>query len=183
MTLPSSGPLSLADIQGEFGGSNPISLSEYYAGGAYVPAGTTGVNGPVPTSGTISISNFYGTSNQYAAFDDVSASDYQISPSNAYAYYSINNTGYVTATTNPSAQWSFPLSAASNFEVYATLVSGSVSSGTFNTWLSLGTSRMWHCAENGIGTQNAEISFQVRKIGTSTVLDTWTLYLDATVDI
>lgn len=63
MTLPSSGPLSLADIQTEFGGSNPISLSEYYAGGAYVPAGTSGTNGPVPTSGAISISNFYGTSN------------------------------------------------------------------------------------------------------------------------
>lgn len=63
MALPPSGPLSLADIQTEFGGSNPISLSEYYAGGAYVPAGTSGTNGPVPTSGTISISNFYGTSN------------------------------------------------------------------------------------------------------------------------
>ena len=63
MALPTSGPLSLSDIQTEFGGSNPISLSEYYAGGAYVPAGTTGTNGPVPSSGTISISNFYGTSN------------------------------------------------------------------------------------------------------------------------
>jgi hypothetical protein len=63
MTLPSSGPLSLADIQGEFGGSNPISLSEYYAGGAYVPAGTTGTYGAVPTAGNpISIRNFYGTS-------------------------------------------------------------------------------------------------------------------------
>lgn len=62
MTLPTSGPLTLADIQTEFGGSNPISLSEYYAGGAYVPAGTSGTNGAVPSSGTISIWNFYGTS-------------------------------------------------------------------------------------------------------------------------
>jgi hypothetical protein len=61
MTLPSSGPLSLSDIQGEFGGSNPISLSEYYAGGAYVPPGTTGTYGAVPSSGEISIRNFYGT--------------------------------------------------------------------------------------------------------------------------
>ena len=64
MTLPSSGPLSLSAIQGEFGGANPISLSEYYAGGGLVPAGTTSpVAGPVPSSGTISIYNFYGTSN------------------------------------------------------------------------------------------------------------------------
>lgn len=61
MPLPSSGPLSLNDIQTEFGGTNPISISEYYAGGAFVPAGTSGTNGPVPSSGAISISNFYGT--------------------------------------------------------------------------------------------------------------------------
>jgi hypothetical protein len=63
MPLPSSGPLSLNDIQTEFGGSNPISLNEYYAGGGLVPAGTTGTNGAVPSSGAISIFNFYGTSN------------------------------------------------------------------------------------------------------------------------
>ena len=62
MALPSSGPLTLANIQTEFGGSNPISLSEYYAGGAYVGAGTSGTYGAVPSSGTISIQNFYGTS-------------------------------------------------------------------------------------------------------------------------
>jgi len=61
MTLPTSGALTLADIQTEFGGSNPIGLSEYYAGGAYVPAGTSGTYGAVPSSGTISIQNFYGT--------------------------------------------------------------------------------------------------------------------------
>lgn len=61
MPLPSSGPLSLSDIQTEFGGTNPISLNEYYAGGANVPAGTSGTYGAVPSSGTISIRNFYGT--------------------------------------------------------------------------------------------------------------------------
>jgi hypothetical protein len=63
MTLPTSGPLSLTDIQTEFGGTNPISLNEYYAGGGLVPSGTTGTNGAVPSSGAISINSFYGTSN------------------------------------------------------------------------------------------------------------------------
>jgi hypothetical protein len=63
MALPTSGPLSLTDIQTEFGGTNPISLNEYYAGGGLVPAGTTGTNGAVPSSGAISIGNFYGTAN------------------------------------------------------------------------------------------------------------------------
>lgn len=61
MPLPSSGPISLADIQTEFGGANPIGINEYYAGGAYVPAGTSGTNGAVPSSGTIAINQFYGT--------------------------------------------------------------------------------------------------------------------------
>ena len=61
MTLPSSGPLAFTDIQTEFGGSNPIGLNEYYAGGSYVPAGTTGTYGAVPSSGQIGVQNFYGT--------------------------------------------------------------------------------------------------------------------------
>lgn len=65
-TFPSTtagGSISLSDIQTFCGGSNPISLSEYYAGGAYVPAGTVGTYGSVPSSGAISVRNFYGVIN------------------------------------------------------------------------------------------------------------------------
>jgi hypothetical protein len=58
MALQTSGSISLDDIQAEFGGSNPISLSEYYRGGAYVP--DTAANSGIPTSGTISLDDFYG---------------------------------------------------------------------------------------------------------------------------
>lgn len=51
MALQSSGAISLANVQTEFGGSNPIAITEYY-----------GVDTGVPASGTISLSNFYGTS-------------------------------------------------------------------------------------------------------------------------
>jgi hypothetical protein len=61
MTIPSSGPVTFTDIQTEFGGTNPIALNEYYAGGGLVPAGTTGTYGAVPSSGQISVQNFYGT--------------------------------------------------------------------------------------------------------------------------
>lgn len=63
MTLQSSGPLKASEIQTEFGGSSPFRLSDYYAGGANVPAGTVGDGGPIPSSGTISFSDFYGASN------------------------------------------------------------------------------------------------------------------------
>jgi hypothetical protein len=61
MTIPASGPVTFTDIQTEFGGTNPIALNEYYAGGGLVPAGTTGTYGAVPSSGQISVQNFYGT--------------------------------------------------------------------------------------------------------------------------
>jgi|VirMetMinimDraft_7_1064189.scaffolds.fasta_scaffold36075_2 hypothetical protein len=52
MALPSSGAISLSNIQTEFGGTNPIGLSEYYS------------KGNAPASGEIQLAaDFYGTSN------------------------------------------------------------------------------------------------------------------------
>lgn len=57
MVLPSSGKLSLYNIQLEFGGTNPVSLSEYYQNNA--SRYTAGVSG-IPNSGAqISFSQFY----------------------------------------------------------------------------------------------------------------------------
>ena len=64
MALPSSGVLTLADIQTEFGGTNPIGLSEYYRGGGLVP--DTAGNAGIPTSGVISVTDFYGAANTIA---------------------------------------------------------------------------------------------------------------------
>lgn len=64
MTLPSSGAITISDLRTEFNGPTPSSLSNYYSGGTYVPAGTRSGSGVViPTSGTISLSNFYGAKN------------------------------------------------------------------------------------------------------------------------
>jgi hypothetical protein len=52
MAIVSSGAVSLGDIQTEFGGTNPASLSEYYS------------KGNAPASGEIQLAaDFYGTSN------------------------------------------------------------------------------------------------------------------------
>lgn len=61
MALQTSGAISLNDIAGEFGGSTPHSLSEYYRGGSNVPNSTA--NNSIPTSGAIEIGNFYGGAN------------------------------------------------------------------------------------------------------------------------
>ena len=41
MALASSGPLTFSSIQGEYGGANPINISEYYRNGSYVPNSIT----------------------------------------------------------------------------------------------------------------------------------------------
>lgn len=184
MTLPSSGPLTLADIQTEFGGSNPISLSEYYAGGSYVPAGTSGTYGAVPSSGTISIRNFYGTSNAVVNFSDhtVYAADfgstqagYQINGGNGNAYQFINF-GSPTFV----EQWVTPTSAAGNYEVYVTNTGSAISGGTLNSWVAVSGNPAWYLDAYGSGTSLISyLSMQVRRVGTSTVLDTWTVTLDA----
>lgn len=65
MPLPTTGQLSLLDIRNQFNSalsSAPHKLSEYYAGllGGPVVAGIAGINGAIPSSGTIKISDFRG---------------------------------------------------------------------------------------------------------------------------
>jgi hypothetical protein len=79
MPLPCPGPalISLADLQTEFGGSNPIGLGEYYRNGLYVGSNNTNV----PTSGTISLNNFFCAVNEIVRYitatsTNVNASSY-----------------------------------------------------------------------------------------------------------
>jgi hypothetical protein len=60
MAVTGSAPISITDLVTEFGGSAPHSLTEYYRGGSLVP--DTAANASVPTSGAISLTQFYGAS-------------------------------------------------------------------------------------------------------------------------
>lgn len=53
-TIPASGAVDFTSLQDEFGGSNPISLDEYYSASLSI------VGGSVPASGAISLDNFHG---------------------------------------------------------------------------------------------------------------------------
>lgn len=56
MSIPTSKPLSMSTVQTEYGGSNPISLSEYYS------------KGNAPASGAITLwADFNGTANEATA--------------------------------------------------------------------------------------------------------------------
>jgi hypothetical protein len=184
MVLPTSGPLSLNDIQGEFGGTNPISLSEYYAGGAFVPAGTSGTNGPVPSSGTISISNFYGTSNVVISVTGQFISAFNFG-AGATAAYRLNSNGQVEQVLNGGAstleQWCTPTSAAGNYEARVTITADTLDFGdAVNTWLALSTTRTWGVGPTLVpGTRNCTFTVEIRRIGTSTVLSSASIDLYA----
>ena len=87
MPLQTSGAISLSQIQSEFGGSNPIALSEYYRNGSYVNSNSSNI----PTSGQIKFSDFYGAQAQ--------ASVPSPQPSSLPSRYgSVGNTGYEIVT-------------------------------------------------------------------------------------
>lgn len=185
MTLPTSGALSLNDIKGEFGGPTSPSLGDYYAGGTYVPAGTSGTYGAVPSSGAISIQNFYGTGLPVITITNQNLSNVTFSPTNSTNGYRLDSNGKVYENDNASfgflEDWVTPNGAASNYECYVTVTSGTLSSGTSGSWLSLGTTRDWTVLQTSVGVKTCTFTVDIRKIGTTTVLDSATITIEAEV--
>ena len=118
MAIPSAGSaLSLSDIQTEFGGSNPIALSEYYAGGDNVPSGTSGDAGSIPSSGTIAVSQFYGSSNRVAIALTISSTtqSYNIYSNRGGTYSAGNSDVTLTVQAIVGSQWD-----ESDLDIYCT---------------------------------------------------------------
>lgn len=92
MVLQASGAISLADIQTEFGGTNPIGMNEYYVGGSYVPSGTAGL----PSSGAISLNSFYSKAK--------SSYTYLITPTNYYTTLTRYTNAYTITQYNTDPQ-------------------------------------------------------------------------------
>jgi len=161
MALQSSGAISIGDIAGEFGGSTPHSLSEYY-----------GVASGVPSSGAISISNFYGKSNIVFTLSAISPSIYDYSLSTATAGLRVGADGYIYALgsespvnssssyvqMNTGTDWIIPRSGMSSYYVYATKISGdNLTSGTLNSYLSLASDQTWQLSNSTDGTTKTTV--------------------------
>lgn len=121
------------------------------------------------SSGTVSLSN----SNVYNG---------GIAPANALASYSLNPSGQIVATGQPTTFWVAPQVGMELFEVRATLNSGALSAGTTGTWLALNSIREWACAQTEVqGIQSANLTIQIRRIGDSTILASATVTITAEV--
>jgi hypothetical protein len=99
MTLPTS-TISLSDIQTEFGGSNPISLSEYYASGTGIPSGVASGIANIPSSGVISFNNFHGAIRTFNVTISSNTPDYNLMTALQNAGANITGTFVVKVTIN-----------------------------------------------------------------------------------
>lgn len=59
-----------------------------------------------------------------------------------------------------------------DFEVRATLVTGSISTGTTGSWLRLDSTRSWNCSQVSPGSIGGELRFEFRRFGGSAILYT-----------
>lgn len=103
--------------------------------------------------------------------------------STATAGWELTSGGDVRSTVSDNTMtdigdWIAPKTNMADYEVIATLLSGSIT-GTFGTPLSLGTTRLWQLSRVSPGVSSGSMSIQIRRISDSTVMDTATIGFSA----
>lgn len=109
----------------------------------------------------------------------------------AYAWYFVTSGGQIqeAKTSDGSSpttleQWCTPTTQAANYEVRVTVTSGVLSGGSgTGTWLAIsGGTRNWYIANTTSGSLDTTIfTVEIRRVGTTTVLDSATITLQAEV--
>lgn len=116
-----------------------------------------------------------------ATVNDGTYSDTDVPGNTATAGVTFNTSGQVVAIGDSGTEYTWLNSgAAGDYEIRATLQSGSVDSGTTGSWLALSSSRSWSIDEAS-NIQQAELLIEIRDVATSTVIDSGTSYLTAII--
>jgi hypothetical protein len=166
--------LKMSDIQAEFGGSNPISLSEYYRGGVNVQSGTatSATDGTaISASGLIRVGMFRGVSaatvtsfgGQYSRFR-VGAQCQAIITANTDGTFFGSGTGNSSIDTVTSDLWhtSVVANIGNSRWVRATFLSGdTLTSGSLNVWSSMSSSQSWSNLSTAGSTGQRSTSFRL----------------------
>lgn len=112
-------------------------------------------------------------------------SDSVATPTTALAYLSFENDGDITTLDSGGStnigDW-LVAGAAAAFDINVTVNSGALqvgAAGTFN----LGTTRQFGCDKAIVGTSTANVTFKLRRAGSSTDLDTATVAFSAEVTV
>lgn len=103
-------------------------------------------------------------------------------PANASCDYSLTTAGQVNGTGALSYDWLIG-GSASDYEVRADIVSGSLSSGTTGSWLPLSSSRFWNLTRTVIGSINCQMTVRIRHAVSTVELASCSVLLTATVEL
>jgi hypothetical protein len=150
MTLQSSGPISFSNIQTEFSGVNPISLTEYYGRASGIPA-----------SGQISVSQFYGKSSLRVQVPDLGVSGTGLTQRYLGFKFFAGNAVWTLIGQNPPPPQSFSNGSwlvsgvASGYDILVqTNQAFSTSNGSLapDVWYNLGSDRAWWWLSPPFGT-------------------------------
>lgn len=153
MVLAATGPLSFTQLQTEFGGTNPISMSEYYTNAT--PSYTNGVAG-IPAMGSlISVSHFSGKAKPQSILYSFTTFTFtnagvtgQNGPTlaNCTSSYSsaswASNTSYFNVTTQGIQKWTVPKSGS--YTITVTVAGAAGGTATWNNTVG-GAGRVVSC--------------------------------------
>ena len=116
------------------------------------------------------------------SFTGANITDTVTSPSNASAELTFKSDGsyvkVIGAVETSFGAWVTPQSAASQFEIKATLDSGSVTSGTTGSWLSF--PQTWTVTRTTAGTTTAGLTIEIRRTSGGSALDSAAFNIEAT---
>lgn len=172
MAIPSSGALTFSAIQTEFGGSNPIGLSEYYSAAANVAV-----------SGAIKVSEFYGQSAlTYSAIVKI-YNPYHNPIGSANAWMKFATTGNVTGGATGVTEYTWLTGAGSSSSDYDIMFTKNAASAfsllgvTNNAWKQMSTDTTAYLTDTIAGSfRQVYANVQIRANSSGTIMDSNTMY-------
>lgn len=121
--------------------------------------------------------------NPRISITDQLVQDIKTSPADATATYTVDNDGKIRSHTGSVIEtWLNKPSLASLYEVFVSVTSGALTSGTTGAWLNCGTDRSWSLTRDPNGTSTTVIAVQIRRAATGLVKDTANITLQAIVE-
>lgn len=119
----------------------------------------------------------------FVSISNESITDEQVSPTSATAYYELQSDGDIDSNQGALADWLNGSVTGSDYECRATLVTGTLSSGTTGSWLALSSDRRWTVTRASLGAKSCTITVEIRDAATQTLQDTAEISLTATVTV
>lgn len=118
------------------------------------------------------------------ALANVNVNANSATPAHASAVYSLESDGDVQRFINGAGtdlgDWIIPKFGMSSYECRMDTISGSLTSGTVGTWLALSSTRNWQNLTSAVEARLFTGTISIRRAGTSLVLASATIQVNAT---